>query len=55
MHEARYLDNKRYQIVDIYYSGVGIFKEFSPEEMEEGLQESLREQRERKEKLKKTA
>ena len=55
VHEARYLDNKRYQIVDIYYSGVGIFKEFSPEEMEEGLQESLREQRERKEKLKKTA
>jgi DNA invertase Pin-like site-specific DNA recombinase len=55
VHEARYLDNKRYQIVDIYYRGVGIFKEFTPEEMEEGLQESLREQRERKEKLKKTA
>lgn len=55
VHEAHYLDNKRYQIVDIYYSGVGIFKEFTPEEMEEGLQESLREQRERKEKLKKTA
>ena len=55
VHEARYLDNKRYQIVDIYYNGVGIFKEFTPEEMEEGIQESLREQRERKEKLKKTA
>jgi hypothetical protein len=32
---------KRYQVVDIYYSGVGILRELSPEEMEEAFQKRL--------------
>lgn len=40
--EARYIDNKRYQIVDIYYKGVGMIKGLSPEEMEEAFQEGER-------------
>ena len=37
--EARYLDNRRVQIVDIYYKGVGMIRGFSPEELEEIFQE----------------
>ena len=37
--EARYLDNKRVQVVDIYYKGVGMIRGFSPEELEEIFQE----------------
>ena len=40
--EARYIDNKRYQIVDIYYKGVGMIKGLSPEEMEEAFREGER-------------
>ena len=40
--EARYIDNKRYQIVDIYYKGVGMIKGLSPEEMEDAFQEGER-------------
>ena len=40
--EARYLDNKRIQIVDIYYKGVGMIRGFSPEELEENFQEGER-------------
>lgn len=29
---ARYLDGKRYQIIDIYYNGVGIIKPLNPED-----------------------
>ena len=36
--EARYLDNRRVQIVDIYYKGVGMIRGFSPEELEEIFQ-----------------
>ena len=46
---AHYLDGKRYQIIDIYYNGVGIIKPLSPEDMEAGFQ------RHRAKKQKKTA
>ena len=39
--EAKYVDGKRYQIMDIYYSGVGVIKGFSPEEQEEIYQQGL--------------
>lgn len=42
---AHYLDGKRYQIIDIYYNGVGIIKELSPEEMEASFQRHLSKQK----------
>lgn len=46
VYAPRYFDGKRVQLMDIYYNGVGILKELSPEEMEEAFQEHL-EERER--------
>ena len=46
MYAPRYLDGKRVQLIDIYYNGVGILQELSPEEMEEAFREHL-EERER--------
>lgn len=40
---ARYLDGKRYQIIDIYYNGVGIIKPLNPEDMEAGFQRHMAE------------
>ena len=37
----RYLDSKRVQLLDIYYSSVGILHELTPEEMEEAFQQHL--------------
>ena len=34
VYAPRYLDGKRVQLLDIYYSGVGILHELTPEEME---------------------
>ncbi len=36
-------------MVDVYYSGVGILRELSPEEMEEAFQERLAKQAQDKE------
>ena len=41
VHAPRYLDGKRVQLLDIYYSGVGILHELTPEEMEEAFQHHL--------------
>lgn len=46
-----YLDGKRYQLVDVYYKGVGIVNEMTPEEAEASFQASLADQRRRKELL----
>ena len=46
VYAPRYLDGKRVQLIDIYYNGVGILQELSPEEMEEAFREHL-EERER--------
>lgn len=46
VYAPRYLDGKRVQLMDIYYNGVGILRELSPEEMEKAFQEHL-EKRER--------
>ena len=43
VHAPRYLDGKRVQLMDIYYNGVGILRELSPEEMENAFQEHLEE------------
>ena len=48
VHEPRYLDGKRVQILDIYYSGVGILHELTPEEMEEAFQQHLTERNKEK-------
>jgi hypothetical protein len=42
VHKPEKVDGKRYQQVDIYYNGVGIIREPSPEEMEEYFQEHLK-------------
>lgn len=47
VHAPRYLDGKRVQIVDIYYNGVGILRELSPEEMEEAFQKHISERKEK--------
>ena len=39
VYAPKYLNGKRYQVVNGYYSGVGILRELSPEEMEEAFQE----------------
>ena len=41
----RYLDGKRYQLVDIHYKGVGIINTLSPEEMEGVFQQYRQEQK----------
>ncbi len=38
----KYKDGKRYQSVEIYYNGVGIIRERTPEEMEEYFQEHIK-------------
>ena len=43
VYAPRYLDGKRVQLLDIYYSGVGILHELTPEEMEEAFQHHLTE------------
>ena len=43
VYAPRYLDGKRVQLLDIYYSGVGILHELTPEEMEEAFQRHLTE------------
>lgn len=50
-----YEDNvigKRYQIIDIYYNGVGIIKPLNPEDMEAGFQRHMAK---KQQKQKKTA
>lgn len=42
VHAPRYIDGKRVQLLDIYFSGVGIVREMTPEEMEEAFQKRLK-------------
>ena len=49
VYAPKCLDGKRYQVVDVYYSGVGILRELSPEEMEEAFQKRLAKQAQGKE------
>lgn len=46
--EARYVDGKRVQVVDIYCSGVGVIKGFSPEEQEEAFELGMERRRNEK-------
>lgn len=48
VYAPRYLDGKRVQLLDIYYSGVGILHELTPEEMEEVFQHHLTERNKEK-------
>lgn len=48
VYTPRYLDGKRVQLLDIYYSGVGILHELTPEEMEEAFQHHLAERNKEK-------
>lgn len=48
VYAPRYLDGKRMQLLDIYYSGVGILHELTPEEMEEAFQHHLAERNKEK-------
>lgn len=45
VHAPRYLDDKRVQLIDIYYNGVGILRELTPEEMEEAFQNHMAERK----------
>ena len=48
VYAPRYLDGKRVQLLDIYYSGVGILHELTPKEMEEAFQHHLAERNKEK-------
>ena len=48
VYAPRYPDGKRVQLLDIYYSGVGILHELTPEEMEEAFQHHLTERNKEK-------
>lgn len=41
VHVLRYLDNKKVQLIDIYYNGVGILRELTPEKIEEAFQNHM--------------
>ena len=41
MYAPRYLDGKRKRLLGIYYSGVGVLHELTPEEMEEAFRQHL--------------
>ena len=43
----RYLDGKRYQLIDIYYKGVGIINIQTPEEFEKGFQAKMKQRRQK--------
>ena len=45
---AHYLDGKRYQIIDIYYNGVGIIKPLRPEDLEADFQQHMAEKQQQK-------
>ena len=47
VYAPRYLDGKRVQLMDIYYNGVGILRELTPEEMEEAFQKHIAERKEK--------
>ncbi|MBQ3531949.1 MAG: recombinase family protein [Oscillospiraceae bacterium] len=44
----RYFDGKRYQIVDIYYNGIGIIRGLTPEDMEESFERELKQKQKEK-------
>ena len=46
--KVSYVDGKRVQVVDIYYSGVGVIKGFSPEEQEEAFELGMERRRNEK-------
>lgn len=45
VHAPKYLDGKRYQLIDIYFYGVGIIKELTPEEMETEYQKLAKQEK----------
>ena len=40
--QPKYVDGQRVQVIDIYFNGVGIVEEMTPEQMEEAFQERLK-------------
>ena len=49
VYAPKYLNGKRYQVVNVYYSGVGILRELSPEGTEEAFQNRLAKESQSKE------
>ena len=45
VHAPKYLDGKRYQLIDVYFYGVGIIKELTPEEMETEYQKLAKQEK----------
>ena len=48
VHAPRYLDGKRYQMIDIFYKGVGIINLLSPEDFEKSFQKKMEKRRQQK-------
>ena len=45
VHAPKYLDGKRYQLIDVYFYGVGIIKELTAEEMEAAYQKLTKQEK----------
>ncbi len=41
VYPAKYLDGKRFQLVDIYYNGIGIIRGLTPEDMADCIEREL--------------
>lgn len=48
VHAPRHMDGKRYQMIDIYYKGVGIINNLSPEDFEKSFQKNMAKRRQQK-------
>ena len=45
VHAPKYLDGKRYQLIDVYFYGIGLIKELTPEEMEAEMQRQIKQEK----------
>ena len=48
VHAPKYLDGKRYQMIDIFYKDVGIINLLSPEDFEKSFQKKMEKRRQQK-------
>lgn len=48
VHAPKYLDGKRYQMIDIFYKGVGIINVLNPDDFEKSFQKKMEKRRQQK-------
>ena len=45
VYAPKYLEGKRYQLIDVYFYGIGLIKELTPEEMEAEMQRQIKQEK----------